>query len=92
MRWWQIWKRNADLERELRSDLELEEEEQRERGVPSDGRAQDIEVLGIGPDEVEAGIIPLRQLYVSRVIDGQSVLARNGHHLHPIFQWRNFNL
>jgi putative ABC transport system permease protein len=33
MRWWQIWKRNADLEREIRSDLELEEEEQRERGV-----------------------------------------------------------
>lgn len=34
MRWWQINKRNADLERELRADLELEEEEQRERGVP----------------------------------------------------------
>jgi predicted permease len=34
MRWWQIRKRNADLERELRSDLELEEEEQLERGVP----------------------------------------------------------
>jgi predicted permease len=34
MRWWQIGKRNADLDRELRSDLELEEEEQRERGVP----------------------------------------------------------
>ena len=30
MRWWQIRKRDADLERELRSDLELEEEEQRE--------------------------------------------------------------
>jgi predicted permease len=34
MRWWQIRKRNADLERELRSDLELEEEEQRENGLP----------------------------------------------------------
>lgn len=34
MRWWQIRKRNADLERELRCDLELEEEEQRERGFP----------------------------------------------------------
>jgi len=34
MKWWQISKRNADLERELRSDLELEEEEQRERGLP----------------------------------------------------------
>ena len=38
MRWWQInlWqrrKRDADLERELRSDLELEEEEQRDGGV-----------------------------------------------------------
>ncbi len=34
MRWWRISKRNADLERELQSDLELEEEEQRERGLP----------------------------------------------------------
>ena len=34
MRWWQTKKRNADLERELRSDLELEEEEQRENGLP----------------------------------------------------------
>ena len=36
MKWWQIRKRNADLERELRSDLELEEEEQRENGLPSE--------------------------------------------------------
>ncbi|MHB1958860.1 MAG: ABC transporter permease [Acidobacteriaceae bacterium] len=34
MRWWQIRKRDEDLERELRTDLELEEEEQRERGLP----------------------------------------------------------
>lgn len=33
MRWWQCKKRDADLERELRSDLELEEEEQQEGGV-----------------------------------------------------------
>src|SRR5882724_7909463 len=33
MRWWQVGKRDADLDRELRSDLELEEEEQRERGL-----------------------------------------------------------
>ena len=33
MRWWQIRKRDADLDRELRSDLELEQEEQRERGL-----------------------------------------------------------
>jgi predicted permease len=40
MRWWQIWKgtakRDADLERELLSDLELEEEEQRERGLSAE--------------------------------------------------------
>jgi len=33
MKWWQIGKRDADLEWELRSDLEMEEEEQRENGV-----------------------------------------------------------
>jgi predicted permease len=36
MKWWQIRKRDRDLERELRSDLELEEEEQRESGLPSE--------------------------------------------------------
>ncbi len=36
MRWWQISKRHADLERELQSDLELEEEEQRERGLSAE--------------------------------------------------------
>jgi predicted permease len=39
MRWWQIRKRDADLERELSSDLELEQEEQRESGLsPEDAR------------------------------------------------------
>jgi len=39
MKRWQIRKRDADLERELRSDLELEEEEQRERGLsPEEAR------------------------------------------------------
>ena len=33
MKWWQIRKRDADLQRELESDLELEVEEQRERGL-----------------------------------------------------------
>jgi predicted permease len=33
MKWWRIKKRDVDLERELRSDLELEEEEQREGGI-----------------------------------------------------------
>jgi predicted permease len=33
MKWWRTKKRDADLERELRSDLELEEEEQREGGA-----------------------------------------------------------
>jgi predicted permease len=32
MKWWQLKNRNADLERELASDLELEEQEQRENG------------------------------------------------------------
>jgi len=32
--WWQLKKSETDLERELRSDLELEEEEQRESGLP----------------------------------------------------------
>src|SRR5271154_7307588 len=36
MHWWQIRKRGADLERELRYDLELEEEEQRESGLPAE--------------------------------------------------------
>jgi predicted permease len=36
MRWWQFRHRDADLERELRSDLELEEEEQRENGLPQE--------------------------------------------------------
>jgi hypothetical protein len=36
MKWWQIRKRNEDVERELRSDLELEEEEQRDRGLSAD--------------------------------------------------------
>src|ERR1700723_2245487 len=36
MKWWQITRKNADLERELQADLELEEEEQRERGLPAE--------------------------------------------------------
>jgi predicted permease len=36
MTWWRITKRNADLERELRSDLALEEQEQQERGLSSE--------------------------------------------------------
>ena len=36
MRWWHTRKRDADLERELRADLELEEEEQRASGVAQD--------------------------------------------------------
>ena len=36
MKWWPFTKRNADLERELQSDLALEELEQRERGLSSE--------------------------------------------------------
>src|SRR5580698_6712080 len=36
MRWWQIRKRDADLARELQADIELEEEEQRERGLSAE--------------------------------------------------------
>ena len=36
MKWRRPRKRDADLERELRSDLELEEEEQRERGAQAE--------------------------------------------------------
>ena len=32
--WWQLEKSQADLERELQSDLDLEEQEQRESGLP----------------------------------------------------------
>ncbi len=39
MKWWQLKKREADLERELHSDLELEEEEQRDSGTsPEEAR------------------------------------------------------
>lgn len=34
MKWWHFKNRHTDLERELRADLELEEEEQRENGLP----------------------------------------------------------
>ena len=47
MKWWQIGKRDADLERELQSDLELEEEEQRERGIaPEKARYASLRAFG----------------------------------------------
>jgi predicted permease len=47
MRWWQIRKRDADLDRELRSDLELEEEEQRESGLsPEKARYAALRAFG----------------------------------------------
>ena len=36
MKWWPMGKKDADLERELRSDLDLEEAEQLERGLAPD--------------------------------------------------------
>jgi putative ABC transport system permease protein len=47
MRWWQIRKRDTDLERELQSDLELEEEEQREHGLsPEEARSAALRAFG----------------------------------------------
>jgi predicted permease len=47
MKWWQIRKKDADFERELRSDLELEEEEQREDGLsPEDARYAALRAFG----------------------------------------------
>src|SRR2546423_6807830 len=47
MKWWRRGKRDADLERELQSDLELEEEEQRERGVaPEEARYAALRAFG----------------------------------------------
>jgi predicted permease len=47
MRWWPFRNRDADLERELRSDLDLEEEEQRERGAsPAEVRCAALRAFG----------------------------------------------
>src|SRR5450755_269834 len=47
MRWWGFTKRNADLDRELQSDLVLEEEEQRERGLsPEEARYAALRAFG----------------------------------------------
>src|SRR5262249_36304526 len=47
MKWWQIGKRDADLERELQSDLQLEEDEQREHGIaPEEARYAALRPFG----------------------------------------------
>src|SRR5579859_4133929 len=47
MKWWQIGKRAADVERELQSDLQLEEEEQREHGIaPEEARYAALRAFG----------------------------------------------
>lgn len=47
MKWWRIGKRDADFERELQSDLQLEEEEQREHGVaPEEARYAALRAFG----------------------------------------------
>src|SRR5579859_2075628 len=47
MKWWRIGKRAADVERELQSDLQLEEEEQRERGIdPEEARYAALRAFG----------------------------------------------
>src|SRR5581483_7866081 len=47
MKWWKIGKRDRDLERVLQSDLELEEQEQRERGLaPDEARHAALRAFG----------------------------------------------
>src|SRR5262249_39222298 len=47
MKWWQVGKRNADLQRELQADLQLEEEEQRENGIaPEEARYAALRAFG----------------------------------------------
>ncbi len=47
MRWWRRKQREQDLERELRSDLELEAEEQREKDLsPEDARHTALRAFG----------------------------------------------
>ena len=47
MKWWKIGKRDADLQRELQSDLQLEEEEQREHGIaPEEARYAALRAFG----------------------------------------------
>lgn len=47
MKWWQLKRRDADLERELRADLEIEAEEQRENGLSvADARVAAHRALG----------------------------------------------
>jgi predicted permease len=50
MKWWQLKKRDEDLERELRSDLELEEAEQRADGLsPEEARYAALRAFGNPP-------------------------------------------
>jgi len=50
MRWWQFAQRDRDLERELQSDLELEEDEQRQNGLsPEEARYAARRALGNVP-------------------------------------------
>lgn len=47
MKWWKRGRRDADLERELQSDLQLEEEEQREQGIaPEEARYAALRAFG----------------------------------------------
>src|SRR5438046_9571195 len=47
MKWWQIGKRDDDVERELQSDIQLEEEEQREHGIaPEEARYAALRAFG----------------------------------------------
>ena len=75
MRWWQIRKRNADLDRELQSDLELEEEEQQERGLsPNDARIAARRAIGWIPARRGRSYSPI----VTAAAKGDAAFQRGG--------------
>ena len=89
MKWWQIRKRTADLERELLSDLELEEEEQREGGVSPEeaivaGTSRSAEALKLSErtGAVEVGRFADLMVVVSDPTAGIEVLS------HPSYVFR----
>ena len=64
MKWWQMKERDANLDRELRSDLELEEEEQRENGLlPEEARYAARRAFGNLQQEGQVGGQPANLVF-----------------------------